>query len=176
MLVVVSPAKRLDWVLGAFEELRGSGLELDLVIAGACEWAPALELIEQSPYRQDIRVTGYLSNQDFDEYTLAADVLPLMRFPSAGESSGVAARALGFGKVIVVPEYAAFSDLPDDICAKVWLDRPVVPQLVEAVRPYIESPERLLAKEEAVRGYARRHLSLAHARADLREILDTYWS
>lgn len=171
----VTPAKRLDWVLAAFEKLRDSGAELDLVIAGACEWAPAQELIEQSPYRTDIRVTGYLSNSDFDEYTLAADVLPLMRFPSAGESSGVAARALGFGKVIIVPEYAAFSDVPDDVCEKIRLDRPVVPQLVDAIRQYIDAPDRLTQMEKTVREYATRHLALDHARADLREILNQYW-
>jgi glycosyltransferase involved in cell wall biosynthesis len=172
----VTPAKRLDWVLSAFEELRESGRELDLVIAGACEWAPALELIENSPFRNNIRVTGYLNDQDFDEYTLAADVLPLMRFPSAGESSGVAARALGFGKVIIVPEYAAFSDLPDAVCEKVWLDSPVVPQLVRAVERYFDNPPRLAAMETRVRNYAANHLSLDRSRSDLREILDLYWS
>ena len=172
----VTPAKRLDWVLSAFEELRNTGRQLDLIIAGACEWAPALELIEDSPYREDIRVTGYLSDQDFDEFTLAADVLPLMRFPSAGESSGVAARALGFGKVIIVPEYAAFSDLPDEVCEKVWLDRDVVPQLVDAVSRYLDDPAGLAAMEIRVRNYAANHLSLDQARADLREILNLYWS
>lgn len=171
----VTPAKRLDWVLSAYENLRNSGAELDLVIAGACEWAPALEMIERSEFRSDIRVTGYLSNQDFDEYTLAADVLPLMRFPSAGESSGVAARALGFGKVIIVPEYAAFSDLPENVCEKVWLDQPVVPQLTDAIRKYVDAPERLIRMEKTIRDYASRHLSLEHARADLREILNQYW-
>lgn len=172
----VTPAKRLDWVITAFEELRDSGAEMDLVIAGACEWAPALELIERSRHRADIRVTGYLTDQNFDEYTLAADVLPLMRFPSAGESSGVAARALGFGKLIIVPEYAAFSDLPDEICEKVWLDQAIVPQLVSAIGKYVGDTDKLASMETRVCDYAASHLSLEHARADLREVLNTYWN
>lgn len=172
----VTPAKRLDWVLTAFEELCDAGAAIDLVIAGACEWAPARELIESSRHRENILVTGYLSDQDFDEYTLAADVLPLMRFPSAGESSGVAARALGFGKVIIVPEYAAFSDLPDEICEKVWLDKAVVPQLVTSISKYLESSIRLEQMETRIRSYASHQLSLQHARADLREILNLYWA
>ena len=171
----VTPAKRLDWVISAFETLRNDDVEIDLVVAGACEWAPALELIQTSPYRDAIRVTGYLSDEDFDEYTLAADVLPLMRFPSAGESSGVAARALGFGKVIIVPEYAAFSDLPDEVCEKIWLDRPVAPQLVAAIRKFVDDPALLSEQEARIARFARAHLSLEHARADLREVLNTYW-
>ncbi|MEM9139421.1 MAG: hypothetical protein AAGB15_06285, partial [Pseudomonadota bacterium] len=122
-----------------------------------------------------ISITGYLDATDFDEYTLAADVVPLMRFPSAGESSGVAARAMGFGRVIVVPEYAAFSDLPDAICEKVQLDEPVVPQLVTAIGRYYGAPDRKSAMEQRVRDYAARHLSLDASRQSLKAILGQYW-
>ena len=172
----VTPAKRLDWVLSAFEDLRDEGADIDLIIAGACEWKPGQELIENSRHLNNIRVTGSLDDVAFDEFTLAADVLPLMRFPSAGESSGVAARALGFGKVIIVPEYAAFSDLPEEVCEKIWLDRDVVPQIRQAVTRYLDDPSLLEVMEARVRSYARDHLSLEFARADLREILNAYWN
>ena len=78
--------------------------------------------------------------------------------------------------MIIVPEYAAFSDLPDEVCEKVWLDRDVVPQLVDAVSRYLDDPAGLAAMEIRVRNYAANHLSLDQARADLREILNLYWS
>ena len=171
----VTPAKRVDWVLQAFEVLRNEGADVTLVIAGACEMKDIWDKIEASRHRGHIRVTGYLSDAEFDTYTLAADALPLMRFPSAGESSGVAARALGFGRLIVVPEYAAFSDLPDAICEKVHLDQSVLPQLVSAIGRYVGQPALLEAMEARVASYAKRHLSLAGARAELRSVLDTYW-
>ena len=171
----VTPAKRVDWVLDAFETLREQGADVSLVIAGACEMEMMTERIAQSRHTDRIKVTGYLDDAAFDEYTLAADILPVMRFPSAGESSGVAARALGFGRVIVVPEYAAFSDLPDAVCEKIWLDRPVVPQMVEAIGRYVDAPDRLATMEARVKRHAERHLSLEHARADLRDVLSLYW-
>ncbi|MEM7057653.1 MAG: glycosyltransferase [Pseudomonadota bacterium] len=172
----VTPAKRVDWVLDAVHHLLDAGHDLRLVVAGACEMEQISELILQSPHREKIKITGYLDAAAFDEYTLAADIMPLMRFPSAGESSGVAARALGFGRVIVVPEYAAFSDLPDAICEKVQLDEPVVPQLVSAIERYVAMPERQAAMEKRVGDYAARHLSLDGARTGLKSILAKYWA
>ena len=171
----VTPAKRLDWVIAAFEEVRDQSADAQLIVAGACEWDPAMELIRQSRHASSIQVTGYLSDADFDDYTLAADVLPLMRFPSAGETSGVAARALGFGKVIIVPEYAAFSDIPDDVCEKIHLDMPVVPQLTAAIGRYLNDPAAMRRMEQRVVDYAQTHLSLESSRADLKEVLNTYW-
>jgi len=172
----VTPAKRVDWVLDAFEELRDGGADIRLVVAGACEMEQIAERMVTSRHAGAITVTGYLDAETFDEYTLAADILPLMRFPSAGESSGVAARALGFGRVIVVPEYAAFSDLPDAICEKVHLDRPVVPQLVAAIARYVDDPSLKAMMEDKIADHAARHLSLAGARRALKAILERYWN
>lgn len=171
----VTPAKRIDWVLDAFEALCDHGAEADLVVAGACEMEKIADRIANSRHAANITVTGYLDDATFDEYTLAADILPLMRFPSAGESSGVAARALGFGRIVVVPEYAAFSDLPDEICEKIHLDRSVVPQMIAAIGRYVDAPDRLAAMEARVLAHARNHLSLDQARADLRDVLGLYW-
>lgn len=171
----VTPAKRIDWVLDAFEVLRNEGADAELVIAGACEMEQISERILSSRHADRITVTGYLDDASFDTYTLAADALPLMRFPSAGESSGVAARALGFGRLIIVPEYAAFSDLPDSICEKVHLDRAPVPQLVDALSRYTENPRDLEIMEARAKTYAETRLSLAGARADLAATLAQYW-
>ncbi|MFK7942463.1 MAG: glycosyltransferase family 4 protein [Paracoccaceae bacterium] len=171
----VTPAKRIDWVLDAFEVLRNQGADVQLVIAGACEMEPISDRVRTSRHANRIRITGYLDDADFDTYTLAADALPLMRFPSAGESSGVAARALGFGRLIIVPEYAAFSDLPDAICEKIHLDQAVVPQLVDSISRYTENPGDLTIMEARAKSYAETFLSLDQARTDLAGVLDKYW-
>jgi glycosyltransferase involved in cell wall biosynthesis len=171
----VTPAKRVDWVLDTFEVLRNQGADVELLVAGACEMEQITDRIISSRHSDRIKVTGYLSDQEFDEYTLAADVLPLMRFPSAGESSGVAARALGFGRLTVVPEYAAFSDIPDEVCAKIRLDQAPTPQMVDAIGRYIDDPHALRQKEQQILRYAEANLGLSQSRAKLRSVLDRYW-
>ena len=172
----VTPATRLDWVLDAFEVLRDDGVDAQLIVVGTCEIEPMADRISASPCAPAIRVTGHVDDEALDEYTMAADILPVMRFPSAGGSSGVVARALGFGRLVVVPEYAAFSDLPDDVCEKIHLDRPIVDQLVNAFATYADSPGRLSAMEMLSEGYARRHLALEDQREALKSLLDVYWS
>lgn len=171
----VTPEKRLDWLLDAFEASRNAGADIQLVVGGACEMGAIAERIRQSRHAHAIRITGYLSAEMVDEYFMAADIVPIMRFPSVGDSSGTAARALGIGRVIVVPEYAAFSDLPDDICEKIHLDRPVVDQLIETFSTYADSPGLLSSMEMRAEGYARRHLALGDQREALKSVLDRHW-
>ena len=84
----VTPAKRIDWVLDAFEVLCNQGADVELVIAGACEMETITERVAGSRHAARIRITGYLNDVDFDTYTLAADALPLMRFPIGGGKLG----------------------------------------------------------------------------------------
>lgn len=171
----VTPEKRLDWILDAFELMRNEGANVQLVVAGACELDAITERIRRSRHAHAMRITGYLSAEMMDEYIMAADIVPVIRFPSGGDSSGTVAKAMGFGRVVVVPEYAAFSDLPDDICEKIHLDRPVVEQLVETFSVYADSPGLLSSMEMRAEGYARRNLSLADKREALKTVLDRHW-
>jgi len=170
-----TPDDRFGWVLDAFEQMRDGGAAIELVIAGVCACEVDEDRIAGSAHAHAIRTTGVLDAEGLDEHVLAADILPLLQFPSAGGSSALGARALGLGRVIAAPEYAAFSDLPDAVCEKIHLDRPVAPQLVAAISRYHRAPERLRAMEARVGDYAARHLSLGRARASLRAVLDRYW-
>ncbi len=172
----VTRAKKVEWTVEAFEALAADDPNVLLVIAGACDLAPVAAQIEASPWRDRIRVTGYTSDADFCDYTLAADILPIMRFPSAGESSGVAARAMGFGRLIVVPELMAFSDLDDGICEKVELDRDPVEQLIAIFRQWRDDPAALRAREDKVARYAAANLSLHDLRRDVAAILQWHWA
>jgi glycosyltransferase involved in cell wall biosynthesis len=172
----VTRAKKVEWAIEAFEALATNDPNVLLVIAGACDFAPVAAQIEASPWRDRIRVTGYTTDAEFCDYTLAADILPVMRFPSAGESSGVAARALGFGRLVVVPELMAFSDLDDKICEKVELDRDPVDQLIAIFSRWRDDPDALRRRESEISAYAAAHLSLEDLRRDVAAILSWHWA
>ena len=171
----VTRAKKAEWTLEAFEKLAAEAPEARLVIAGACGWDPVAEMIEASRFRDRIRVTGYLSDAAFCDYTLAADILPVMRFPSAGESSGVAARAMGFGRVVIAPELMAFSDLKETVCEKVHLDRDPVDQLYAHLMRWRNDRDGLRAKEAQVLEYARSNLSPDILRKEIASIVRWHW-
>ncbi|MGB0853492.1 MAG: hypothetical protein ACPGSI_09370, partial [Pikeienuella sp.] len=112
----------------------------------------------------------------FCDYTLAADVLPVMRFPSAGESSGVIARAMGFGRLVIAPELMAFSDLDDRYVDKVELDRDPVQQLTAILRAHAADLPALRKREQDIARFARQHLALEDLRKDVAEILRWHWT
>ena len=172
----VTRAKKVEWTLDAFERIAAEAPNAIMVIAGACEYEPVQRRIALSPFRDRIRVTGYLSDAAFCDYTLAADILPVMRFPSAGESSGVAARALGFGRLVIAPELMAFSDLDDRYCEKIHLDRDPVDQLEAILLKWMEDPAGLAAKEMAIRDWAADSLSPDILRKELAAIINWHWT
>ncbi|MGB0505157.1 MAG: glycosyltransferase [Pikeienuella sp.] len=172
----VTRAKRIEWTVAAFEALADDCPHARLVIAG--EVLPDIlgGLITDSRHRDRIHITGYLADAAFCDYTLAADVLPVMRFPSAGESSGVASRALGFGRLVIAPELMAFSDLNDKYVEKIHLDQPPVEQLIKILRRWAGDLPALRRKEAEISAYAARHLSLDNIRKDVAQILRWHWN
>ena len=122
------------------------GFDFKYLILGECKDEKILDRIENSILKEKTIITGYLTDEEFDNYFICADIIPVMRYPSAGESSGVAYRALGFGKVLIVPEYMAFSNVDDNLCDKVYYQESnIVNQIYEIIKKYAK--DRKLLKE-----------------------------
>ena len=147
----VTPPKKINWVIDALIKLGEQGYDFTYLILGECKSDVILDKINNSSIKSKIKILGYLSDEKFDEYFLSADLIPTMRFPSAGESSGVACRALGFGKIAIVPEYASFSNFPDDLCEKVYLNEgDVVEQIFGIIKKYLDNRPLLESKKREI--------------------------
>src|SRR5215510_11597261 len=69
--------------------------------------------------RENARLTGYVSDDDFFRYLKAVDVVVNLRYPTASETSGTLTRALSASLPVVVTDFGQFAELPDDVCLKV---------------------------------------------------------
>jgi len=104
------PTKRLQSVLAAARRLTAPW---KLLIAGSfvsSDYEASLAPLLDSP-----RVVrrGRLSDGELAEYAAAVDVCVNLRWPTAGESSGIAMRLLAAGKPVIVTdteEWSAFGD------------------------------------------------------------------
>ena len=63
--------------------------------------------------------SGYLSDSDFWRFASAVDVCVNLRFPAAGESSGIAVRLMGIGKPVILTAGPETSGFPDAACLRV---------------------------------------------------------
>jgi hypothetical protein len=81
----------------------------------------------------NVRVLGSQPEEDLNGYIAACDVVLNLRWPAYGESSGIAARAFGMGKPVVVTRNSASLDLPNGTCIPVPYDRHMHGTLLETL-------------------------------------------
>ncbi|HJX30061.1 MAG TPA: glycosyltransferase family 4 protein [Thermoanaerobaculia bacterium] len=118
----VTPAKRIDVALRAFARLKREVPRAVYLLVG--EVSPHYDFASLlTPALSDgVTVVGHTELDRFLLHMLAADVTVNLRYPSAGETSGTLIRLLGLGKPVIVSNTGAFSEIPDDCCARIDLD------------------------------------------------------
>lgn len=133
-------AKRIPQLLDAFQRVRDRFPDGLLVLGGSA--APGLRLSEPNLGHGVLRL-DYQHEQDLWQLLADCDVVVSLRWPTMGETSGIAMRALSQGKPLVVSDVGWFSELPDSVAAKV----PVDEFEVEALAATLE----LLADDDRLR-------------------------
>jgi glycosyltransferase involved in cell wall biosynthesis len=112
-------SKRLMTVWQAFERVQRTYPPARLMIAGrfvARDLARTLEAM--FAHRAVIRVP-YLKERDFWLYAAVVDVCVNLRYPAAGETSGIGIRFMGLGKATIVTSTAENGSYPTVGCLRV---------------------------------------------------------
>lgn len=112
-------SKRLLALLRAFQRARGAA-DIKLLVAGDFVSTDLARSIEPM-LREDagiIRI-GYLDERDFWMCASAVDACINLRYPMAGETSGIAIRLMGLGKPVLVSAGEETSRFPEAACIRV---------------------------------------------------------
>lgn len=116
----VAPSKRVNpailafaWALQTLPAERRSGFELMVVgqLPQRQHYDPA-GLAEARDIAPQVRFTGFVGPERFDQLVETCDLILNLRFPSCGETSGTLERALSNGIPVVTTGYQAFAELP----------------------------------------------------------------
>lgn len=111
----IEPRKNLTKLIQAFEQLkREKNIPHQLVLAGGIGWgSEAIQRkIQESPYKKDICVTGYVTNAEKNALYQAAD---LFVFPSLYEGFGIPPlEAMTFGCPVVSSDAASLPEVVGD--------------------------------------------------------------
>jgi hypothetical protein len=110
-------SKRLHSVVRAFQKANAqNGI---LLLAGATVSSDLERALKA--YSADPRIVraGYLEEREFWNIARATDVCINLRYPSAGETSGIAVRFMGIGKPVLMSEGAEVSRIPQTACVRV---------------------------------------------------------
>jgi hypothetical protein len=111
-------SKRLPSVMQAFESLHAQHPRTALLVAGEFVSPTYAAACVTSDTPGVIRVP-YLSEREFWLAASAVDACINLRYPAAGESSGIAIRLMGIGKPVMMTAGEESARFPEDAC--VWI-------------------------------------------------------
>jgi glycosyltransferase involved in cell wall biosynthesis len=170
----LNAAKRVPQLLRAFARLRAR-VPGSLLVLGEVDRRLNLGarlkvlMLERG---EDVLELGRTSEDDLWSLLACADVVVSLRWPTMGETSGIAVRALSLGRPLVVSDVGWFSELPDAVAAKVAVDEWEV-DLLTAVLELLATDESMRERMgAAAHRHAEKEQSLARAAALYAEALE----
>jgi glycosyltransferase involved in cell wall biosynthesis len=154
----VNESKRIPQLFEAFARLHARQPDARLLVVGS--WSPRYADLAtpEGVIRKD-----YLPEDELWSLLAATDAVVSLRWPTMGETSAAAIRALSLGKPLVVSDVGWFSELPDSVAVKVPVGEGEVEQLESALERAATDPK--LGKAA---------LELARTEHNLERVADLY--
>jgi glycosyltransferase involved in cell wall biosynthesis len=125
----VNESKRIPQLYSAFAQFRRRRPEARLLLVGS--WSPRLPSMPPPP---GVLLKDYVPESELWSLLASCDAVVSLRWPTMGETSAAAVRALSFGKPLIVSDVGAFRELPDEVAIKVPVGDGEIDALVEAMR------------------------------------------
>lgn len=112
-------SKRLFVVLRAFARLRRSRPDVWLLIAGAFASRDLARAVGPLLTAPGVVRLPYLGERDFWRAALAVDACINLRYPAAGETSGIGIRLMGCGKPVLLSDGEENARYPEAACVRI---------------------------------------------------------
>lgn len=161
-------SKRIAVVLRAMQRAWAMGADARLLVAGAFASSDLERAV--TPLLADARIlrVGHLPGRDFWRYAAAVDLCVNLRFPAAGETSGIAIRMMGIGKPVVFTNGEETVRFPENACLRVDLGASEEEMLAATI--VWLAGDRAAAAE--IGRNAAAHITTEHA---IEKVAETYW-
>jgi glycosyltransferase involved in cell wall biosynthesis len=111
-------SKRLAAVLRAFHRARNAA-DIALLVAGDFVSRDLERSLEPLLGAEGIFRIGYTPEREFWLHAAATDACINLRYPAAGETSGITVRLMGIGKPVLMSASSETSSFPDSSCLRV---------------------------------------------------------
>lgn len=160
--------KRVLPCIHAFKRLHALRPESALLLAGQSVSRDLDQVLEFEAQHPALRRLGRLSEGDFAIAVGAVDCCLNLRYPGAGETSGIAIRLMGVAKPVVVTDNAENSDFPQSAVLRVAAGVAESAELFEHMLLVTEFPR--IARE--IGSEAQAHIRERHA---LEPVARKYW-
>ena len=152
-------ARRICPSLSAFRRLHALHRNTALLLAGNAVSADLERLLGIEAAHPAIVRIGYLDERNFQAALSAIDCCINLRYPGAGETSGIAIRAMAAAKPVILTDSSENSDYPEETCLRVAPGPSEIAELLDNMIVVSEFPA--LARRIGLA--AQRHIRQVHA-------------
>jgi glycosyltransferase involved in cell wall biosynthesis len=157
--------KRILQCIRAFTRLHAIRPQTALLIAGECGSSDLARLLEtearqHSGVTQAIKRVGYLSDRELRIAAGMVDCCLNLRYPGAGETSGIAIRLMGEAKPVILTDSAENADFPPAAALRVRPGVAEAEELFEHMLLVTEYPGIARDIGRVARNHIRRHHGL----------------
>ena len=170
----LNTAKRAPQLVEAFAQVVEREPEAKLLLVGTASEEihidGRLAEIEQAHPGSVIRLP-YVEEDRLWNLIAACDVCVCLRYPTMGETSGIAIRALVCGRPLIVSDVGWFSELADDIAVRVPVGDGEVAGIAEQMTTLARDPNRRQAMSVAARYYVTDELAVSHVAEHYRQAI-----
>jgi glycosyltransferase involved in cell wall biosynthesis len=170
----LNTAKRAPQLVEAFAQVVEQEPDAKLLLVGSASEEihidGRLAEIEQSHPGSVIRLP-YVEEERLWNLIAACDVCVCLRYPTMGETSGIAIRALVCGRPLIVSDVGWFSELSEQIATHVALGPAEIPSLVEAMRDAAGDSARRLSMGVQAENLVRQQLSVSRVAEEYRRAI-----
>lgn len=157
----VNPAKRVPSILNALKEYKKKNEDfLYLVVGNVAKDIKVGEMVLELGLKDNVRVTGYVTTEQFKTYIGACDFCLNLRYPTQGESSGPLHYMLGMGKPAIVTDIGSFTEYPDEFALKVGYGENEVTDIYEAICTLADSKRQRYRRGAEALQFARENCSV----------------
>ncbi len=151
--------KRVLPVIEAFVRLAREYPQAVLLLAGEFVSRDLARAVAHYRNHAGIRYVAHLPEPEFLLAAAAADAVLNLRDPAAGETSGIAIRAMGLGKPVMLSDGMESSGFPDGTCLRVSRGVAEQAELFEYMRLAVEMPDVM----RQIGYLAKQHVTAAHS-------------
>ncbi len=129
------------------------------------------EVVNREGLQEYVKVTGYTSLQEFEEYISATDICLNLRYPYNGETSASLVRNLAKGNIVITNQIGSFAEIPDDVCIKIrnvadMTQEEEVDEIYHAIQKCIDDPDECEKIRDKAEKFASKNLDVKKAAQD----------
>lgn len=172
----ITKAKQIDTVLETLARCRQHLPSVRYILAGKDqpEHYDVQSKINSCGLQDIVEITGYLDEDEFYIYSIAADIVINLRYPTGGETSGTLIRALGVGACVMVVDIGPFSEFPDETCVKIPWSATFETDFMSTLVDLAGNPKKRSEIGQTAKLYIQTRNSLASSGDFFRRTIRTY--